>query len=189
MANDVLWRRLRYFLSPQLDLYQRMRTWVVDRKVLEVGFGSGVGAVQLGWMAEHVMAIEPDKDAVDFAMAAFPHPNISWVEASILDEPNTIDYFGVVTLVEVLEHIKDWELALRNIHACLVDDGFLIMTARNANADLRRNQLHEREWTAKELVENLEKYFARVELYDHTLTVKLPITTTQTPLIAVAYKE
>jgi len=190
MANDVLWRRLKYFLSPQMDLYQNMRFLVHDQDVLEIGFGTGAGAIQLARQANKVFAIEPDMDAVNFVEAAFPIQNIHWLHMDILDPDYAIlkDLVDTVTLVEVLEHIEDWETALRNIHGLLKKDGKLIMTARNANANLRRNELHEREWTAEELVCNLESYFEEVVLMDHTMGEHLSEDTAQTPLIAIAYK-
>ena len=65
--------------------------------------------------------------------------------------------------------------------------GKLIMTSRNMNADLRRNELHEREWTALELRENLSRFFGEVKLVDYQLN---PVGTDThiTPLVALAYK-
>ena len=62
------------------------------------------------------------------------------------------------------------------------------MTARNRHADLRRNDLHEREWTAKELKDNLGEFFLDVKLFDYTLQNEVDETTRITPLIAVARK-
>ncbi len=45
-ATAVLWRRLPYMLSPQLDIYERLWPFVRRKRVLEVGFGTGIGVLQ-----------------------------------------------------------------------------------------------------------------------------------------------
>ncbi len=63
------------------------------------------------------------------------------------------------------------------------------MTARNANADLRRQKdLHLREWTAAELSDSLGEFFPSVYLYDYTLQDQQTEDTRLTPLIAIAKK-
>jgi len=190
MASDVLWRRMKYFLSPQLDIYQAFAKGLFDKTVLEVGFGTGIGAVQMAYYAKEIIAIEPDQDAVEFADEVFPLLNVCWLVGDICDyaqDPagNPID---TVVMIEVLEHIPDWEKALQNVCRILPPGGALVISARNANADLRRNELHEREWTASEFVSHLKKYFRDVVLYDHTGTRILYEDTRQTPLIAWAIK-
>jgi len=182
--SDVLWRRLRYMLSPQMDLYASLARRVSGRSVLEVGFGTGAGTLQLVPHARNVTAIESDPEAVAFVRQMWPY-QADWQQSDILDyRPGEV--FEAVIMVEVLEHIKDYNRALDNVVSCLVRGGKLYMTARNRNADLRRNELHEREWTAQELSDALGRHFTRVSLWDYTLERELFTDTHSTPLIAVA---
>jgi SAM-dependent methyltransferase len=185
--TGILWRRLRYMLTPQFDLYKNIAPKLKGLQVLEVGFGTGFGTVQLAQYAKYITALEPDADAVKFAKQVLPLPNIGWVVGDI-----TNGYYAsisdAVVMVETLEHIVNWRVALTNIHHSLKDGGCLYMTARNRNADLRRNELHEREWTATELSNALGEFFLDVKLYDFTLTNELTADTHITPLIAVARK-
>ena len=93
-------------------------------------------------------------------------------------------------MIETLEHVADWRMALSAIHAMLKDGGSLIMSARNAKADLRRwKDLHEREWTGTQLLDNLMQFFGpRVYLFDYSLQDNLERHTRTTPLIAIATK-
>jgi 2-polyprenyl-3-methyl-5-hydroxy-6-metoxy-1,4-benzoquinol methylase len=185
--TGILWRRLRYMLTPQFDLYKNIAPKLKNENVLEVGFGTGFGTVQLAQYAYKIIAIEPDADAVHFARQVLPLTNILWIQADVteqLEDP----MWDAVVMVETLEHIKDWRKALANIHGLLKPGGCLYMTARNRNADLRRNELHEREWTATELSNALGEFFLDVKLYDFTLTNELTADTHITPLIAVARK-
>ena len=73
--DSILFRRLRYMLSPQLDLYRSIgQEYLGD--VLEVGFGTGFGTLQLAHNANKVLAIEIDQAAVEFAKAAAIRPQI-----------------------------------------------------------------------------------------------------------------
>ena len=184
--SEVLWRRLNYFLSPQLDIYRSIGPRMKGLSVLEVGFGTGTGTLQLVPRARNVTAIEVDIEAVEFARSAYPN-QADWQKGSILDYRIESRYEAVV-MIEVLEHIKDWRRAIDNIYASLVPGGKLFMSARNANADLRKNELHEREWTGQEFRSSLLEYFQNVTLWDYTLKNEQNNTTRMTPLVAEATK-
>lgn len=188
-THDVLWRRLKYMLTPQHDIYQSLRERLMGASVLEVGFGTGAGVLQYAIAAQRVDAIEIDPGAVHFAQEMFPLNNVHWIEADITHWYSAEPYDFAI-MIETLEHIQDWRMALTAITAMLKEGGYLIMSARNANADLRRwKDLHEREWSASELVYSLEELFPQVYIYDWTLQEQQdPDTTRLTPLIAIAKK-
>ena len=175
-------------LTPQFDLYRNIATQLFGKRVLEVGFGTGFGTLQLAVSARMITACEPDREAVNFAKMVLPLPNVFWVEADITGNARQEPLYDAVVMVETLEHIADWRKALTNIHGLLKPGGCLYMTARNRNADLRRNDLHEREWSATELANALGEFFLEVKLYDYTLQNEQTTDTHITPLIAVARK-
>ena len=186
--TSILWRRLRYMLTPQFDLYKNIAPHLKDLEVMEVGFGTGFGTVQLARFANFIVAYEPDKDAHSFAEQVLPLTKVSWRCNDITEKQYSSNRFDAVVMVETLEHIADWRKALTNIHKLLKPGGCLYMTARNRHADLSRNDLHERECTAKELKDNLGEFFLDVKLFDYTLQNEVDETTRITPLIAVARK-
>jgi 2-polyprenyl-3-methyl-5-hydroxy-6-metoxy-1,4-benzoquinol methylase len=185
--SEVLWRRLGYMLSPQLDIYKSLDGWVEGKDVLDIGFGTGFGTLQFIALARSVSGIELDREAVAFAQHCIPGIDWQWGDIS-----RPISYFqkeyDVILMIEVLEHVQDWQAALKNVREVLRPGGKIIISARNAFADLRKNDLHEREWTAKEFSESLGRYFTNVRLYDYRLENELDISTRQTPLVAIAQK-
>ena len=183
-ANGVMFRRLRYMLTPQWDLYSSIATRIVGGGVLEVGFGTGAGVLQYAHRANWVDALEVDPEAVKFAKLTWPVENVNWIEGDILSYETDHRYTKAVA-VEVLEHIPKWHDALENIRTHLLPEGILYMTFRNANADLSRwTDLHERELTGEELATHLKAHFREVYLYDWSLQKLQDKDTHMTPLIA-----
>ncbi len=174
-------------LSPQTDLYHNIAPHLANQHVLEIGFGTGFGTLQLAACAKEITAMEIEADAVTFAKQSLPLRNVAWVTSDI-NELYTQPMFDAAVMIEVLEHITDWQTALSNTASMLKEGGKLYISARNRNADLRRNDLHEREWSAMEFKLALETYFHSVTLYDYTLQEPQDLTTHITPLIAVATK-
>ena len=183
----VMLRRLRYHLSPQWDIYKHIAPRLAGMShVLDVGCGTGFGALQLTPFAKEVWALDVDEEAVKFARDCMG--NVKVIHADITIVPIIPDGWDAVLMVEVLEHIEDYNRALRTVRDLLVDGGKLYVTARNANADLRRNDLHLREWTAREFKAALSEHFGDVRLFDYTLEVEQAGDTRMTPLVAVCQK-
>lgn len=181
--SEVLWRRLGYMLSPQMDIYKSIAQRLDHESVLDIGFGTGFGTLQLSANGASLTGVEFDKEAVDFAQWCIPGAQWYWGDIS-----RGIEYVGkdydVAIMIEVLEHIPDWRAALANVVSVLKDGGEFYISARNANADLRKNELHEREWTAKEFKEALSEFFEEVVLYDYKLENIQDTSTRMTPLVA-----
>jgi len=184
--HDVLWHRLKYMLSPQWDFYYSLRGRFENATVLEVGFGTGIGILQYAPFAAHVDAIELDAGAIHFAESTFPLTNVSWIKQDLLEFDNESYSYDYIIMIEVLEHIQNYEKALLKICSLLKPGGQFIMSARNINADLRRwKDLHEREWKSQELVQELGYFFDSVNLFDYTLRSEQDADTHLTPLFAV----
>jgi len=186
-ATAVVWRRMGYMLTPQLDIYMHLADRLANKRVLEVGFGTGSGVLQYASKANGVTAIEMDKSAVDFARKVFPISGIDWKYGDITNY-DTPERYEAVVMVEVLEHIPNWEVALQRVHDLLLPGGCLYLSYRNANADLRKNDLHEREWSPEQATESLGRFFDSVWLYDYTLTKVQNTDTRMTPIVVVARK-
>lgn len=170
-------------LSPQMDIYKSIAQRLNHERVLDIGFGTGFGTLQLSENGASLTGVENDKEAVEFAQWCIPGAEWYWGDIS-----RGVEYVGkdydVAIMIEVLEHIPDWKAALANVVSVLKDGGEFYISARNANADLRKNELHEREWTAKEFKEALSEFFEEVVLYDYKLENIQDTSTRMTPLVA-----
>lgn len=180
---NILDRRLKYFLCPQLTIYKNMNGLMKDKNVLEVGFGTGFGVLQYATLAKKVLAIEIDQNCVDFAKDVMPLSNVIWEAGDICR--GILGGYDVIVMIEVIEHIPRWHEALNRCRELLLPDGKLIISTPNANGTYLKNELHGDEWTAQEFRDRLELYFDKVTLYDFSLKNEQDDDTRITPLVAV----
>ena len=185
-ATAVVWRRLPYLLSPQMDVYERIpkviRAGGVGH-VLEIGFGTGIGVLQyandVGW----VDAIEVDPAAVRFAQKCFPLPNVRWLQGDILGPGADLTHYGFAVMIEVLEHIHETDRALNAL--ALLADQALITVPNSLRYRQKDESLNEYEWTPTIFTGTLKRYFDDVKLLDYQLNETADLESRETPIIAL----
>ncbi len=79
----------------------------------------------------------------------------------LLNVPN--NYFDFVISFQVIEHIKNDQEFVNEIHRVLKPNGKLIVTTPNKKTSLTRNPWHVREYTINELDNLLKSQFCSVE--------------------------
>lgn len=187
MSDDAfLFRRLPYFLSPQMDIYEKLPSIMRGAgTVLEVGFGTGAGVLQYAHHVGVVDAIDPDPAAERFAQRVFPVQNIGWICRRIEDWSAEVDYDFIV-MIEVLEHVESARAALRSVSNLVRVGGEALITVPNSQrARVREEPLNTQEWTPASFLVLLQDYFGDVRLTQADL--RTPIVsygTNQTPIIA-----
>ena len=134
---------------------------IISGKVLEVGSGMGYGMEILSPGTDEYVMLDKfqfdlsrikDTDKVKFIQTSVPP------FTGIPD--NSFDY--VVTF-QVIEHIKQDDHFVREIHRVLKPGGKMIVTTPNKKMSLTRNPWHIREYTVEQLRTLFRKYFSAVE--------------------------
>lgn len=99
--------------------------------VLEIGCGSGATLERLNGMGHRCVGVEPDPAA----MAETQRRNVEVYPGIAEDLPKEISTrkFDAVTMLHVLEHCLDPELAVRNAYDLLKPGGSLIIEVPNNN--------------------------------------------------------
>jgi len=125
--------------------------------VLDVGLGLGYGLNILAAKAERLAGIDVDAAAVERGKRIFAgHPRVKTIAVY---DGNTIPFadksFDVVTCVEVIEHVPDYEAFVRELARVARRCVFITTPNRRpeyTQADGRpRNDWHLREWSQSEL--------------------------------------
>lgn len=127
--------------------------------VLEIGTGAGYGIEVVAPHARRFVTLDKHAPAPEL----LARPDVEFRQAVVppLEFPD--GSFDCVISFQVIEHIRDDQRFVDEIHRVLRPGGRFIVTTPNAPMSLTRNPWHVREYTAAELRQLLGSRFARVE--------------------------
>jgi SAM-dependent methyltransferase len=152
--NPIHQRLLRpYVLAPQY----------VKGDLLEVGCGEGRG---IDWLLPSVKSYTAiDKIAPVIEKLQQKYPKSKFVSGNIPPLSAFADNsFDTIVSFQVIEHIQDDHLFLKEIHRLLKPGGIALLTTPNRPYSLSRNPWHIREYTAQELTDLSKKFFSSVTM-------------------------
>jgi len=176
-----LWGRLRYVLSPQFDIYEQVAK-VVSGGVADVGSGTGLGTHLLARNADYVVGYEIDDGARSFAERTFSNGKVNFSLADVTKMPVGVKY-NFVTMIDVIEHIKDDYIALESVKKMLFTSGKFIVSTPNRLSRYRKSEYHVREYAPPEFGGLLRSVFDTVDLMDFEMK---PLESVYTnPILAV----
>lgn len=210
MFGDVIYHRLKYFLTPQLDLYQNVARWLRAkvwnsqsgvRSICDYGCGNGVGSVMLLGAGDNVGTgvpahfshqvvvdgIDNDPLAIEFANHVFGHivtfRNQDW---SVTGEPERACFYDAVVCIEVIEHVADPERLLKALRAAVKErGGAAIISTLNHNSQYRKNDAHVGRFCVADFRELVNIYFPGARVTDYLLEHELFDDSSITPMVAV----
>ena len=135
---------------------------LVNGIVLEVGSGEGYGVMELADKSQKYIAVDKYDSPIESSLKE--KNNIEFYKMNVPPlkfEDNSVDF--VVTF-QVIEHIKDDEKFIQEIHRVLKPGGKLILTTPNILMSLSRNPWHIREYNPTEMKEILKTSFSNINL-------------------------
>lgn len=173
-------------LSPQFDIYEQVSK-VVHGEVADIGCGTGFGTQLFARNATMVNGYELDETALKFAERTFANGKVKFYSGDITSLENPVVPFDFVTMIDVIEHIRDDLAAVRACWRILKDNGIFICSTPNRLSRYRKSEYHVREYSPDELKTLMGKAFKRVDLLDFCLQ---PMESDHfNPIIAMCYKE
>ena len=158
---SILSNRLKYVLSPQADIYKQVSE-ITSGWIADIGCGLGFGSNLLLKNAKLVCGY--DIEYLDFAKWCFPSVKFLTHDITTNPLPYVYDY---ILMIDVIEHIEQDELAIRNVAQSLKDRGSLIISTPNKASRYRKSDNHIREYTPNELKELLQSQFSNVRLMSY----------------------
>lgn len=150
-------------------IHQRLlKPYLVARQyvkgdLLELGCGEGRGVEHLMPLAASYTALDKIGEVVERLQKMYPAGKFKqavFPPFSDLDENS----FDTVVSFQVIEHLRNDELFLKEIHRVLKPGGLALLTTPNIKLTLSRNPWHIREYTAEQLESLAKKIFPHVEL-------------------------
>lgn len=158
------------------DLYQEHLARYVfaeplakGRRVLDAGCGVGYGAQRLARCAQHVEAVDNSPEAIAYARAQYRSANLVYAVADVTALPFPAGAFDLAVAFELIEHLTDPRLFLRELARVLRPDGLALISTPNRTtySDARPgyvNPFHIREYYAEEFLALLRETFPAVRL-------------------------
>lgn len=135
----------------------------VKGDVLEVGCGEGRGIDLVLPESASFTAVDKIESALAKLRLKYPSGKFLAMNIPPLGELKDNAYDVLITF-QVIEHIEDDELFLKELHRVLKPGGVALVTTPNRKMSLTRNPWHVREYLADELKKLAEKYFNSVEM-------------------------
>jgi ubiquinone/menaquinone biosynthesis C-methylase UbiE len=137
----------------------------VGDTILDTGFGLGYGLTILSIKAGSVTGIDVDRKCVDYCNVALLGRNPKLLSIDLYDGkkiPFENDHFDVVTCIDVIEHVEDYEKFLSELMRVSRKGVFISTPNRRPEYTNKngtpKNYWHLREWSFDELNEILTKY-------------------------------
>ncbi len=130
--------------------------------LLEVGCGEGRGIEWVQSSIRSYSAIDKIRRAVEVLQKKYP--SHQFVSANLPPLPYEDASFDSVISFQVIEHIRNDRLFLKEIYRVLRPGGVLLLTTPNRLQSLSRNPWHVREYTGPELAALTRQFFPNVEM-------------------------
>ena len=135
----------------------------VGGEILEIGCGEGRGVATLLEHATSFTAVDKIKDVIDSLQKRYPRGKFVSMNLPPLTSLNDNTYDFVVSF-QVIEHIENDSLYLKEIHRVLKPGGTALITTPNRKMSLSRNPWHIREYLPDELSSLAKKFFSHVQM-------------------------
>lgn len=142
-----------------------------NKRVLDIGCGTGYGAAELAQSAHRVVALDISGSALAHARSHYARPNLDFLQASSAALPLAAGSFDLVTAFEVIEHVPEWPAVLEEARRVLNPLGQFVISTPNRlyYEESRRssgpNPYHEHEFDFAEFQGELSRVFPHVSFF------------------------
>ncbi|MEO5979012.1 MAG: class I SAM-dependent methyltransferase [Chryseolinea sp.] len=138
-------------------------TEYVNGDLLEIGCGEGRGVSTMINLAKSFTAVDKIESALEVLRPKYPLATFKSMNIPPLTGLEENAYDSIVSF-QVIEHIQDDALFLKEIHRVLKPGGVALLTTPNRSMSLSRNPWHIREYLPKELIDLAAKIFPVVQM-------------------------
>lgn len=158
-TSDRIW-------SDHLERYLFSIQYINQKNVLDIACGTGYGCEILAKNgAKSVIGVDIDTESINYARENFQHEVISFKQGNI-STFSSAKCFDVITCFETIEHISNYQVAMRNLHTLLRNKGRLIISSPNrpiTSPEAKKisskphNEYHTQEFNKSEFIALLEE--------------------------------
>jgi SAM-dependent methyltransferase len=154
-------------------------------RVLDAACGEGYGSAMLAPLADSVLGLDVDLQAIAHAQTRYSQGNLSFQLADVAALATEIGSFDIVTSFETLEHLHAHDEMLAGFKKVLASNGLLLLSSpdKHSYTDLTgyQNPFHVRELYRHEFETLLYRYFSSFRLFGQRLLFQSAIWDLATP--------
>lgn len=157
----------RYMFRRHRQAYQFALEYCRDKTVLDAGCGEGYGSCLLAEAAAAVTGVDRSDEAIRHAREKYVRPNLGYQVMDVAALACADSAFDVVVSLQVIEHLANAAVFLKEIRRVLKKDGRAIISTPNTARYPARppGQFHTREYSWREFMDLLNAHFAEVTYY------------------------
>jgi SAM-dependent methyltransferase len=100
-------------------------------RVLDAGCGAGYGSRMLAETARSVVAVDDDREILDWARARYAARNLWFAAMDVMNLSLSSDLFDLAVSLQVMEHIADPDAYLSELRRVLRPGGTLVLSTEN----------------------------------------------------------
>jgi ubiquinone/menaquinone biosynthesis C-methylase UbiE len=158
--------------SMHVATYKYCIGYVAEKKVLDYGCGSGYGTALISESCVQITGVDISPEAIAYAQSHYQGPHLSYLQierAEVAPLPFPDSSFDVVLSFQVIEHVQDVSVYLKEFERVLVPGGCVIIATpdrlnRLFSFQKPWNMWHLREYTQDQLKDTLTTHFFNVNV-------------------------
>lgn len=152
-----------FIKSEHIHRYILASEYVENKLVLDIACGEGYGSNLLASRADKVIGCDFDTKSINHANGKYKKKNLQFDQGCITQLPYQDHTFDVIICFETIEHVENYNLAMKELQRVLKESGILIMSTPNKSeySDKRNfnNIFHKHEFYIAEYKEWLISVF------------------------------
>jgi 2-polyprenyl-3-methyl-5-hydroxy-6-metoxy-1,4-benzoquinol methylase len=136
-------------------------------EVLDAACGVGYGTALLAQSAAHVVGVDRDIAAIEYADRMYDRANVQFAVMDVLELDLPDASFEAVCSFETIEHLAEPEVFLGQVRRVLKPGGLLVASTPRVDVTTHEpaNPFHELELSEQDFEALLRRHFAEVEIY------------------------
>ena len=155
-----------YLVWAHTSRYQFARKMIQGPRLLDAGCGEGYGARYLAQHVESAVGIDIDPLAAAHARRLYAGPRLQFAAMDCCRLAFDSDSFDFISSFEVIEHFSAVDEFLSEIYRVMAPGGvFVVSTPNKARTPAGVNPFHDKEYTAAEFTDVLQRHFPSVVCY------------------------
>ncbi len=162
-------REENYWFQRHLVAYEYLLEFARGKRVVDLGSGEGYGIDLLATRAALAVGVDLAPEAIYHARKTYSRPNLGFLYSNLYDLGIEDASFDLVCSLQVLEHLHEPELFMREARRVLAPGGMCVITTPNRliispGRDEPINPFHITEYDARQFLDFMRGFFPRVDV-------------------------